>query len=192
MPMVATAWGGELQSPPPNNVSQGFQMPAGCAQGISLSKQYGMKPTILAAYGPPYQQILTLATTTAAPAGSTSLQVSFVSGVGGDTLSTIAYPYDYVAASNMSGFLSPAHSYAGTLISGINLSSATRATLSLASATQVAVPAGTTLTHQQSPIPFCRDKQRQRSVNPGVRRLCSISRQSVRLRRDLLRDRDLE
>ena len=137
--------GGELQSPPPANVSQGYQMPANCAQGIALAKQYGMKPTILAAYGPPYQQILTLTTTAAAAAGATSLPVSFVSGVGGDTLSTIAYPNDYLHASNLSGFLSPAHSYAGTLISGITLTNATQAIVSLASATQVAVPSGTTL-----------------------------------------------
>jgi hypothetical protein len=134
--------GGELQSPPPHNVSQGYEMPAGCAQGIAYSKQYGLKPTILAAYGPPYEQILTLTLTSAAAAGATSLQVSFASGRGGDSLRTIAYPYDYIAQAGGSGFLSPKHSYAGTLISGIALSGASHATISLASAMQTAVPAG--------------------------------------------------
>lgn len=137
--------GGELQSPPPGNVSQGYQMPAGCAQGIALSKQYGLKPTILAAYGPPFQQVLTLTASGSTPAGSTSIQADLSGSVNGTSLSTIAFPYDYLTAPAINGFLSPAHSYAGTLIAGVALTTSTHATISLASATQVAVPAGTKL-----------------------------------------------
>ena len=41
----------EQQSAPPNNVSSGYALPAGCVSGLEFSKKYGLEPTIVAAYG---------------------------------------------------------------------------------------------------------------------------------------------
>ena len=137
--------GGELQSLPPSNSSMGYQLPPACAQGIANAKQYGMQPLITAAYGSPYQQILSVQLTSAVGVGATSLPVSFSSGVGGLTLSSIQYPYDYVYSSVNNGAISNAHSYPGTLITGSAMHGTNSATLNLSSATSVALPAGTVL-----------------------------------------------
>ena len=137
--------GSELQSPPPSNSSQGYEMPASCALGLANAKQYGLTADITASYGPPYQQILALTVTSNAPVGATSVQVSFNSGVGGLTLSSIQFPYDYLYGTANYGEITYKHSYPGSLITSVNLSGGNNATINLASGLQVSLNAGTPL-----------------------------------------------
>ena len=138
------AGGAELQSAPPNNVSQGYTLASGCAQAIASAKKYGLTADITAIYGPPYQQILALNVTSNAAVGATSVQVSFASGVGGLNLSSIQFPYDYLYGSANYGEISYKHSYPGTLITSVS-QSGNSGTINLASALQVPLTAGTPL-----------------------------------------------
>ncbi len=142
----ACAWSSvEVQSAPPNNVSAGYSLPAGCLTALNYSKQYGLQPTLIAGYGPPYHQILTLTLLKAASVGSKTLEVEYADGVGGDTLAKISYPNDYVLEAS-GDQISPRYSYEGTLISAISKTSATTANLSLASGLRGDLSAGTRLT----------------------------------------------
>ena len=135
----------EQQGAPPNNVSSGYSLPTGCMSGLAYAKKYNLQPTIIAAYGSPYHQILTLKTTSAAAAGATTIAVEYSDGVGGATLSSLSYPYDYVLNADKT-FLSTKNSYDGVLITNISLSGASAATLTLSSALSATLPAGTSLT----------------------------------------------
>ena len=137
------AGGAELQSPPPNNYSQGYQMPVACAQALTFARKYGIKPTIVAGYGPPYQQVLSVVLAADAPAGASSLQIAYTSGVGGTQLGSIQYPYDYLGATS-GAKLSNAHSYAGTLITNFTPTTSDRGTVTLASALTSGLAAGST------------------------------------------------
>jgi hypothetical protein len=134
----------EQQSAPPSNTSKGYELPADCTQALAWAKKYGLELTFVGAFGPPYHSVLTLTLDSAAAAGATSLPVTYASGVGGDTLATLAFPYDYVNDGTNTP-ISPKHSYAGTLISAIKLTDATHGTLTLASALNSSLPSGTTL-----------------------------------------------
>ena len=131
----------EKQSAPPENVSRGFVMPPACVSAIARAKARGIHPTIVAAFGSPYHQILTVTNTDAGAVGDFSLSVQIASGVGGDTLGKIAFPYDHIKLTS-DKYISSKHSYAGTLITGVTLTDATHAKLELASALTVALAAG--------------------------------------------------
>jgi hypothetical protein len=140
----------EKQTPPPNNVpaTQQYVQDPNCVLGFQSAKKYGIHPTVLAAFGPPYHQILTVTIPNGAQVGATTLNVQFASGVGGETLANIKFPYDYIQgpphqAPNYGVFTS-AGSYQGAFITGVTLTDSTHATLKLASAVTVALPAGNT------------------------------------------------
>jgi plastocyanin len=136
----------ENQTPAPQNVaaSPRYTLPADCVSGLASAQRYGLHPDIVAAYGPPYHALLTLAVPNGAPAGATSINVQFVSGVGGTTLSSMKPWNDtIIGASSNTAYISNINSYAGALITGINLTSSTTATLTLASAISTALPANT-------------------------------------------------
>ena len=141
------AWSAvEQQTPVPNNqaASPQFVQTANCETGLTYAREYGLIPTIVAAYGPPAHQILTLTLAQAAAVGDTSLLVEFASGVAGSELSRLYPPYDYVAQTSGAG-ISAKGSYTGSLISEVSLTSSTTATLGLASAVATALPAGSAL-----------------------------------------------
>ncbi len=146
----------EKQAPPPSNQSLGYVEDPGCAAGFKSAAKYGIHPTVIAAFGAPYHQILTVSIPGGAAAGSTSINLQFSSGVGGDTLANIKFPYDYICPLNVAtvntsgrpvqckGQFSGKNSTQGTLISGVKLIDAEHATISLASALNVALPADAT------------------------------------------------
>ena len=107
----------EEQSAPPNNRSSGFIQDPDCVSGFNSALNPGLKVTVVAAYGPPFHQILEVTVPGGAAAGATSLRVEFASGVGGDTLANIAFPYDYIIGANGSQFTGR-HNYQGSFITG--------------------------------------------------------------------------
>ncbi len=135
----------EIQTAPPQNQdeSPSYVLQSPCQSGLAFAQKYGMHPTVIAAYGSPYHTILSIAMPTGASAGSTRVNVQFVSGVGGDTMTSLAPLYDTIVASNGSQ-ITARHSYAGALITGVQLTDATHATLTLASALTSALAANTT------------------------------------------------
>ncbi len=134
----------ENQTAPPNNTtaSPQFTLQPDCQAGLASAVKYGIHSTILAAYGSPYHQILNVTAPNGASAGATQIDVAFASGVGGDTLSSMAAFYDtIISSSNVP--ITNLHSYAGGLITGVTLTDSTHATLSLASALSSTLPAST-------------------------------------------------
>ena len=141
----------EEQSAPPNNRSSGFIQDPDCVSGFNSALNRGLKVTVVAAYGPPFHQILEVTVPGGAAAGATSLRVEFASGVGGDTLANIAFPYDYIIGANGSQFTGR-HNYQGSFITGAKLTDSTHATLSLASALATPLPANTTTKYKINEI----------------------------------------
>ena len=141
----------EEQTVPPNNASLGYSLQPGCATGLAYAKKYGLQPTLVAAYGSPLHQILTLKLTAAAVAGATTIQVEYLDGVGGDTLSSLSYPYDYLT--NASNNVAKKNSYGGVLVAGIVMSGKDTAKLTLASSLRNALPAGSILTVNEALYP---------------------------------------
>ncbi|HET6145512.1 MAG TPA: hypothetical protein VFE02_18565 [Candidatus Acidoferrales bacterium] len=138
------AWNNtEKQPPPPNNTSQGFSEDPNCVLGFASTLKYGLKATVVAAYGPPYHKILNVTMPSGASVGSTSITVQFASGVGGDTPRNLASPYDYILGADGS-MLTGVHNYAGSFITGVSNIDATHATVSLSSALTQSLPANTT------------------------------------------------
>jgi hypothetical protein len=139
-------WGGnEIQTAPPanNHATPQYALQADCAAGLVSAATYGIHPTMLAAYGPPFHQILDVVVPAGAPAGATSLTLQFASGVGGDTLASLSPFYDAILISS-NVYLTNAHSYAGGLIDAVTPVDATHATITLASGLRSSLPANTT------------------------------------------------
>lgn len=138
----------ETQTAPPANTngSSRFVLDSGCQAGLASARKYGLKATVLAAYGSPYHAILQVSLPSGAAAGSTKLNVALISGVGGDSLNNIAFPKDTIIATSGQQ-ISTLHSYAGTLITGVTLTSPTTATLTLASALTSKLPASTSVSY---------------------------------------------
>jgi hypothetical protein len=138
----------ETQTAPPANTngSTRFVLDPGCQAGLASARKYGLKPTVLAAYGSPYHAILQVSLPSGAAAGSTKLKVALISGVGGDSLNNIAFPGDTIMATSGQQ-ISQLHSYAGALITGVTLTSATTATLTLASALISNLPASNSVSY---------------------------------------------
>lgn len=143
-------WSGvENQAAPPNNVqgSPAYSLTStGCAQGLANAAANGLNVDIIAAYGPPFHKILTVTVPAGAAIGATTLQVTFSSGVGGDTMASATPLIDNIMASS-GAQLSPLNSYAGTLITAVTHNTTTTATLTLASGLTAALPANTTTTY---------------------------------------------
>jgi hypothetical protein len=136
----------EAQTAPPSNTSGGYALSPNCAKALALSKKYGMHPTIIAAFGAPFHQILTVSVPNGAAAGDKTLNVQFSSGVGGDSLASMVAFDDGILASN-GNQLSGRNSYAGDLITAVNRTDDTHATLTLASALSSGLPANATSTY---------------------------------------------
>lgn len=135
----------ENQTAPPQNThaTTQFTLQADCQAGLASSAAYGIHPTVLAAYGPPFHEILRVTVPGGAAAGSTSLNVQFAAGIGGDTLSSVAAFYDTIINSSKVPITNK-HSYAGGLITGATVTDSTHATLTLASGLAQSLPANTT------------------------------------------------
>jgi hypothetical protein len=142
-------WSGtETQTAPPANTngSTRFVLDSGCQAGLASARKYGLKPTVLAAYGSPYHAILQVSLPSGAAAGSKKLNVTLVTGVGGDSLNNIAFPNDTIIATSGQQ-ISVMHSYAGALITGVTLTSPSTATLTLASALTSNLPASNSVSY---------------------------------------------
>lgn len=147
----------ERQTAPPNNKPDNPQYVEDpkCLAGFASAVKYNMRVTVVAAYGAPFHKILTLSLPAGAKAGSTSLAVQLESAVGGDTLHTIAFPYDYLCPARIdeSGVvteqcgpqISKHHSYQGALITGSEISDDQHGTLTLASAVNASLPPSRTI-----------------------------------------------
>jgi hypothetical protein len=138
----------ETQTAPPANSNTGsrFVLDSGCQAGLASARKYGLKPTVLAAYGSPYHAILQVSVPSGAPAGSTKLNIALISGAGGDSLKNIVFPSDTIIASSGQQ-ISRLHSYAGALITGVTLTGPTTATLTLASALTANLPASASVAY---------------------------------------------
>jgi hypothetical protein len=139
-------WGGnENQTPPPDNTygTPQYALQADCAAGLVSAATYGIHPTMLAAYGPPFHQILTVVVPSGASAGATSLTLQFASGVGGVTIASLSAFYDTILSSS-NAYITHAHSYAGGLIIAVAPVDETHATVTLASGLTSSLPANTT------------------------------------------------
>ena len=137
--------GTETQTAPPlnRNTSTKYILDPNCQTDLALSKQYGMQPSIIAAFGAPYHTILNVSVPGGAAAGSKTINIQFASGVGGDTFSSLAPFYDTIIGPNNTQITSH-HSYAGALVTNVSLTDSTHAILTLASALTAALPADTT------------------------------------------------
>jgi Chitobiase/beta-hexosaminidase C-terminal domain len=137
--------GNENQTAPPNNTHAAtqFTLEADCQAGLASSIAYGIHPTVLAAYGPPFHEILRVTVPGGAAAGSTSINVQFAGGTGGDTLSAMAPFYNTIISSSKAP-LTKKHSYAGGLITGVTVTDSTHATVTLASGLSQSLPGNTT------------------------------------------------
>jgi hypothetical protein len=139
-------WSGvENQTAPPQNTHAAtqFTLEADCQAGLASSAAYGIHPTVLAAYGPPFHEILRVTVPGGAAAGSTSMNVQFAAGTGGDTLSSMAAFYDTIISVSKVPITNK-HSYAGGLITRVTVNDSTHATLTLASGLAQSLPANTT------------------------------------------------
>jgi hypothetical protein len=139
-------WSGvENQTDPPMNAPAAtqFTLEGDCQAGLRSSAAFGIHPTVLAAYGPPFHQILSVTVPDGATAGASVMNIQYAYGAGGDTLSSMAAFYDTIIGPS-NAYLTGKHSYAGGLIVGVTLTDSTHATLLLASALSSALPADTT------------------------------------------------
>ncbi len=140
----------EQQTPAPSNMHanpQFIQTPQ-CAAALASAAERGLHVTIVAGYGPPNHELLTVTVPGGASNGSTSLAVAYAQGAG--TLASMRFPYDYICPENVnsSGIpngqcttsISGVHSYQGTLITSVSLTDGTHAVVSLASALTQALP----------------------------------------------------
>ena len=142
----------EQQTLPPENkpASPQYVQDPNCVLGFQSAQKYGIHPTVVAAYGPPYHNIVTLAVPNGAQVGATAFEVELVAGVSGNSLENIKFPYDYIcpvnldsagqSTANCSGQLSAKHSYPGTLITKVQILDATHAIVHLASALTKTLP----------------------------------------------------
>jgi hypothetical protein len=133
----------ENQNAPPNNTqgSPAYSLTSsGCDVGLTNAATYGLAVDIVAAYGPPFHNILTVTVPGGAALGATTLNVTFSSGVGGDTLANLTPFFDNITNAS-GGLITNIGSYSGGLITAVSVSGST-ATLTLASALSAALPAG--------------------------------------------------
>ena len=135
----------ELQTPPPQNspTSTRYALQPYCQSAYVSARKYNLRPTIVAAYGAPYHPIVSVTVPGGAPAGANSISVQFASGNGGDTLASLLSFYDTIIRSDGTQ-ISATHSYPGALVTAVNVSDDSHATLTLASALTAALPADTT------------------------------------------------
>lgn len=136
----------EQQSTPPQNLpaSPQYIEDPNCTKGFTSALKYGIHPTVVAAYGPPYHNLLSVTLPKGASKGATRLYVEVLSGVNGSTLANLAFPYDYICPASLdtsgrstntcSSQFSAKHSYQGTLVSNSEVTDSLHAELSLASA----------------------------------------------------------
>jgi hypothetical protein len=143
----------EQQTAPPNNApaTPQYVQDPNCVSGFASVKKYGLKPTVVAAFGPPFHTIVTVTIPNGASVGTTSILVQFASGVGGDTVANLAFPYDYILGSDGT-FFTGAHNTAGSFISSVTPVDSGRALLELSSAVTVALPASTAKTYNINEI----------------------------------------
>ena len=136
----------EKQSAPPSNrpASPQYVQDPQCALGLGFARKYNMNVTLVAAFGPPYHPVVRLRTMKDVRPGDSTMLVEYTSGFGGETLSSLRSFYDYIQEANGKQFTNH-HSYQGALIIQSTLEDSLHARLTLASAVNVAVSAGTEL-----------------------------------------------
>lgn len=141
----------EQQTPPPANspAATRYVEDPSCAAGFVSARKYGIHPTVVAAFGPPYHPILTVTVPQGAPVGARSFEIEYSAGFGGDTLANMKFPYDYIcplasSTTACASQFSSRHSYQGTFITGVTAINSTHAQVTLASALTQALPASAT------------------------------------------------
>ncbi len=144
----------ERQTAPPQSrvTSPRYVQSKPCVDTYQAAARYpDLHPSVVAGYGPPYHQILTVQLTSAGKVGDISLNVVLVSNVSGDTLSSITPIRDHINdlttlhTSPSYGVISAQRAYAGDIITSVAPIDATHATLHLGSALSMAIPTTDTL-----------------------------------------------
>lgn len=156
----------EQQAAPPQNAPANprYVQDPNCVAALTSAAKYGLHVTEVAAYGPPFHQILYVTVPTGANTGDTSLRVAYQAGIGGETLANVRPIYDYICpvALNDDGFagkpyrctrgMSNRGGPPGVLITGVHRADNTHLTVDLASAltdplpTDVRSPGGCSMT----------------------------------------------
>lgn len=140
---IQCGWGA-VETQTSQNTSGGYQMPTTCVSALKSAATYNLHPLVIAAYGPPYHAIVTLKTTAAVPVGAYTIPVVATSG----TLAQINIPYCHVYESDRTQLTATDRwAYEGSLITAVNTSVGT---ISIASKTAIAIPAGTVLLVNQN------------------------------------------
>ena len=128
------------------NMSAVFAMPTAYETALNWCSTYGIHPLLLAAYGPPYHSLGTFTTAQAYPIGTYTIQLN-------QSVASINFPYCHVMAPGNTQIVATGKwGYYGGLITATNT---TNNTITLASATTVALTAGQTLTINQLLYPSC-------------------------------------
>ena len=137
----------ESQTAPPlnTNTATKYSLQPDCQNALAWSRQYGLQPTIIAAFGPPYHKLVSFTVPNGAAVGATSINIQFASGVGGSTLASMKPFYDLFLRDSDGAMVTQHHAYGGSLITAVTLSDPTHATISLASALTSFLPADGTL-----------------------------------------------
>ncbi len=118
-----------------DNTSGGFALSAACVKGLESAKRYGLKAEIDALYGPPFRTAVTAKVNADVPVGAYELPLTVTKG----SLSALE-PLRAQVKLERNKDLTVKHTYSGSLITGVD---AAQGTVTLASATNVALPAGT-------------------------------------------------
>ena len=126
-------------------------LPPKFEQALKWCQKYELEPLIVAAYGPPRARLMELTVTRDVPAGSTVLPVTAEAGQG-KQLTDIQVPACHVlkAERNQQLVRNSKWGYYGALIAAVD---AGQGTLTLAAATEAAVPAQTKLVVNQLRYP---------------------------------------
>lgn len=119
----------------PANTSGGFQFPSACGNALSYSNTYGVRPLMVADYGPPFATIASGTATSTVSSGATTVAMTVTSG----SLSGVVNGQACLAIP--SGWISSKHGYCGTMIASVSGS-----TITLTTAATQSVSSGTALT----------------------------------------------
>lgn len=140
----------EQQSPAPMNspaVPQ-YAEPPYFSSALHSARNNDLQMTVVAGFGPPYHNLLSLVLPHGAHKGDASLEMQLVGGPG--NLRELHFPYDYICLPHLQGDGRPGnscalqftghHSYEGALITSSRVGDDGHVTLGLAAALTIALP----------------------------------------------------
>jgi hypothetical protein len=127
------------------NTAGGLALPAADETALNWCSTYGIKPLLVAGYGPPYHSLGTFTVAQAYPIGTTTIHLN-------QSVAKVNFPYCHVMT--VRGQIVPERKwgYYGALITGADSAANT---ITLAAATNVALTAGETLVINQLLYPSC-------------------------------------